>query len=63
MSQKWTLYKHFALLRDFPEHGLLMGGVVTTVELLESPKPDIPNGYCVEVFNAIGENNCCVYGI
>lgn len=52
---KIPLYEQVALLKDYPEEGLLAGDVVTTVEFLESPKPGIPNGYFVEAFNAIGK--------
>lgn len=50
-----TLYTQVALLKDYPEEGLLAGDVVTTVEFLESPKPGLPNGYFVEAFNALGK--------
>lgn len=52
---KIPLYKQVALLKDYPEEGLLADDVVTTVEFLESPKPGIPNGYFVEAFNALGK--------
>lgn len=52
---KIPLFERVALLRDFPEDGLRAGDVVTTVEFMESPRPGIPNGYCVEAFNAFGK--------
>lgn len=52
---KIPLYEQVALLKDYPEEGLLAGDVVTTVEFLESPKSGIPNGYFVEAFNALGK--------
>jgi len=52
---KIPLYEQVALLKDYPEEGLLAGDVVTTVDFLESPKPGVPNGYFVEAFNALGK--------
>ena len=52
---KIPLYKQVALLKDYPEEGLLAGDVVTTVEFLESPESGIPNGYFVEAFSALGK--------
>jgi len=52
---KAPLYIQVALLKDYPEEGLLTGDVVTTVEFLESPKAGIPNGYFVEAFDALGK--------
>ena len=52
---KIPLYEKVALLKDYPEEGLLAGDVVTTVNFLESPKPGVPNGYFVEAFNALGK--------
>ena len=52
---KIPVYERVALLKDFPEEGLLAGDVVTTVEYLESPEPGVPNGYYVEAFNALGK--------
>ncbi len=48
------LYQQVALVSDFPEKGLKAGDVVTRVEFLQSPKAGVPNGYCVEAFNALG---------
>ena len=52
---KLPLYNQVALLKDFPEEGLKAGDVVTTVEYMESPGADVPNGYFVEAFNALGK--------
>ena len=52
---KIPLYKQVALLKDYPEEGLLAGDVVTTVDFLESPEPGVPNGYFVEASNALGK--------
>lgn len=51
---KVPLYKQVALLKDYPEQGLMTGDVVTTVEFLESPELGVSNGYFVEAFNALG---------
>ena len=51
---KVPLYKQVALLKNYPEHGLTAGDIVTTVDFLESPEVGIPNGYFVEAFNALG---------
>lgn len=48
------LYERVALRIDVPEKGLKTGDVVTTVEFLEARR-DLPNAYCVESFNAVGE--------
>ena len=48
------LYKRVALRVDIPEKGLEKGDVVTTVEFLKARR-DLPNAYCVESFNAVGE--------
>lgn len=48
------LYERVALRIDVPEKGLKTGDVVTTVEFLEARR-DLPNAYCVELFNAVGE--------
>ncbi len=52
---KVPLYKQVALLKNYPEHGLTAGDIVTTVDFLESPEVGIPNGYFVEAFNALGK--------
>lgn len=52
---KIPLYEQVALLKDYPDEGLVAGDVVTTVEFLESPKPEVSNGYFVEAFNALGK--------
>ena len=55
MNYEIPLYERVALLKDFPEQGLLTGDVVTTVDFLESPQAGISNGYFVEAFNALGK--------
>lgn len=51
---KLPLYERVALQIDIPEKGLKKGDLVTTVEFL-SARRDLPNAYCVESFNALGE--------
>lgn len=51
---KLPLYERVVLLVDVPDKGLKKGDVVTTVEFLEARR-DLPNGYVVEAFNAVGE--------
>ncbi len=48
------LYEQVALRIDVPEKGLKKGDVVTTVEFLAARR-DLPDAFCVEAFNAIGE--------
>lgn len=55
MSPKWPLYEQIALLADFPDERLKKGDIVRLVEFLQSPKVGLPNGYCVEAFNALGD--------
>ena len=52
---KLPLYRQVALLKGYPEEGLLAGDVVTTMEFPASPKPGAPNGYFVEAFKALGK--------
>ena len=52
---KVPLFKQVALLKDYPEQGLTADDIVTTVDFLESPGVDVPNGYFVEAFNALGK--------
>jgi len=52
---KVPLYKQVALLKDYPEQGLMIGDVATTVDFLESPEAGVPNGYFVEASNALGK--------
>jgi hypothetical protein len=55
MFPKWPLYEQIALLADFPGERLKKGDIVRPVEFLQSPTVGLPNGYCVEAFNAVGD--------
>lgn len=62
MSPKWPLYEQMALLADFPDERLKKGDIVRPVEFLQSPAVGLPNGYCVEAFNALG-NTIAVFTV
>lgn len=49
------LYERVALTRDFPEHGLQRGDVVTLVGRIPHTQQGEP-GVVLEVFNALGES-------
>jgi len=50
---KYELYQEVALLINTPEKNLKKGDVATIVEHI--PASDSEDGYCLEVFNALGE--------
>ena len=51
---KFQLFDRVALKVDVPDIRLKANDIVTVVEFLEA-RHDLPNAYCVEAFNAIGE--------
>ena len=51
---KFQLFDRVVLKVDVPDARLEANDIVTVVEFLEARR-DLPNAYCVEAFNAIGE--------
>ena len=51
---KYEPFTRIALKTDLPEHGLRSGDVATVVEYQPGRTGQEP-GYCLEVFNAVGE--------
>lgn len=52
---KCELHKDMALTRDLPEERLKRGAIVKLVEH-HSGRPGQEDGYCAEVFNALGDS-------
>ena len=51
---KFQLFDRVSLKVDVPDMRLKANDIVTVVEFLKA-RHDLPNAYCVEAFNAIGE--------
>ncbi|MEQ9357411.1 MAG: DUF4926 domain-containing protein [Coleofasciculus chthonoplastes F3-SA18-01] len=49
------LYQRVVLSRNFPEHHLQKGDILTLVDYVPHPSGD-EDGYILEVFNAVGES-------
>lgn len=49
------LYQRVVLSRNFPEHNLKKGDVVTLIDYVPHPSGG-EDGYILEVFNAVGES-------
>jgi hypothetical protein len=54
-DSKVPLYSRVSLNRDFPEHPLQQGDMVTFIDTVPDPE-DGEEGYILEVFNALGES-------
>ncbi len=52
---KFPLYSRVAFAVDVPAEGIRKGDVATVVEHHPAPALDMPEGYSVEVFNAVGD--------
>ena len=51
---KFPLYSRVAFAVDVPTEGIRRGDVATIVEHHPAPGSNLPDGYSVEVFNAVG---------
>ncbi|NEO97193.1 MAG: DUF4926 domain-containing protein [Symploca sp. SIO2E9] len=49
------LYQRIILSRNFPEHNLKKGDVLTLIDYVPHPSGG-EDGYILEVFNAVGES-------
>ncbi|MEQ9622051.1 MAG: DUF4926 domain-containing protein [Coleofasciculus chthonoplastes F1-TOW-03] len=49
------LYQRVVLSRNFPEHHLQKGDILTLVDYVPHPSGD-EDGYILEVFNDVGES-------
>ena len=53
---KVELFHEVALTRDFPEHQLRAGDLVTLVDFVPHPSSGGEDGCVLEVFNAVGKS-------